>query len=103
MEKLGLYFLFTDGKNRLEELRKLLATTLNYFQAHIMSHDSRFNRPDHFTLSVVEYVGDKTSGSVVCRMRQGENMPHELSILICILPCVSSEFISLIGSAVALN
>lgn len=80
MEELSWYFLYPDGKNGFGEQRNLPITPLDYFQSRIMGDDSRFQRNDYlfFALSIVEYFRAKSSVSVSCRMRQGENTPQGL-------------------------
>ncbi|KAH9637609.1 hypothetical protein HF086_014773 [Spodoptera exigua] len=75
MEELCWYTMYPDGKNGFGKSRNISITALDYFQARVMSNETRFQKVDYlvFALSVVGYFRAKASVSVSCRMRQGQN------------------------------
>ncbi|KAF9405354.1 hypothetical protein HW555_013881 [Spodoptera exigua] len=75
MEELCWYTMYPDGKNGFGKSRNISVKALDYFQARVMSNESRFQKVDYlvFAFSVVDYFRAKASVSVSCRMRQGQN------------------------------
>lgn len=64
--------LFPDGKNGLRESREVPITPLDYYQARVMSNESRFQSNEYlfYALSTVEIFKAQQNVSVCARLRQ---------------------------------